>query len=43
MDQYVPAPGVISSRAPTVAEESDAGLGIRYLKNDRVHLMLAKP
>ena len=36
LDQYLPAPGVISSRAPTLAEESDAGLGIRYLRQQSV-------
>ena len=36
MDQYLPAPGVISSRAPTSEEESDAGLGIRYLRQQSV-------
>ena len=36
MDQHVPSPGVISSRAPTADEESDAGLGIRYLRQQSV-------
>ena len=42
MDQYLPSPGVISSRAPTSAEESDAGLGIRYLRQQSV-FDVAKP
>jgi DUF1009 family protein len=36
MDQHMPSPGVISSRAPTLDEESDAGLGIRYLRQQSV-------
>ena len=36
MDQHLPAPGVISARAPTSMEESDAGLGIRYLRQQSV-------
>ena len=36
MEQYLPASGVISSRAPTSAEESDAGLGMRYLRQQSV-------
>mgnify|MGYP001957581508 FL=1 len=32
MHDYLPAPGAVSARPPTVAEESDMGLGIRYIR-----------
>ena len=33
MDKYIPMPGIISARAPLIHEESDSGLGIRYLRH----------
>ena len=36
MDKYIPLPGVISARSPLIHEESDSGLGIRYLRHQGV-------